>query len=388
MIGLFSFMFFLSSVYPDQFVIPSHFQEGQLIEQLVVISDVDGVVRDSIDAIADPRVIDAVYELLSAEEVHLAFLSGTPVENDQSIEPWRRGNVPLNHVFKDAFVDELLENRVAIYGVLGGQRMKANGHLEVIDEYPAETVWELGKLLLKAFLQEVLATGSLLQKEVAGGLQEQLDALLPTKELSSHVTSEEFGDIIRPIRQHLDPHFRLICSGVLIETHSSSPLWGVKIAYDWMKNELDRKEIKAHFATGFAKKGEEGFNFLSICKTNKGKLAQWHIEEKLKQFPNALVVTIGDTQVDFPMHEKAHLAFHVGKEKVWLDNSLSHCVMIRDVNGVDQQHVEGTLKVLSLLKEAIGKSFYDFKHIPKKMDSGQWEYYSIRELQEAGPQID
>jgi len=54
--------------------------------------------------------------------------------------------------------------------------------------------------------------------------------------------------------------------------------------------------------------------------------------------------------------------------------------MIRNENGEDCQHLEGTLKILSLLENAIGKSFHDFKYIPKRDSSGQWNFYSIREL--------
>jgi hypothetical protein len=133
-------------------------------------------------------------------------------------------------------------------------------------------------------------------------------------------------------------------------------------------------------AAGVAKRGDQGLNYFLVSKTNKGISTKKHIEEKLKQYPHALIVTIGDTQVDFPMHRNAHVAFHVGMEKVWQNNPLPHCVMIRDQKGEDRQHIEGTLKVLELLQQAIGKSFYDFKYIPKMDASGQWDYYSIREL--------
>ncbi len=133
-------------------------------------------------------------------------------------------------------------------------------------------------------------------------------------------------------------------------------------------------------AAGFAKRGEHGLNYFLISKTNKGITTKKHIEEKIKQFSNALIVTIGDTQVDFPMHRNAHLAFHVGLEKVWRANPLPQCIMVRNQDGKDSQHVEGTLKVLKLLSEAIGKSFYDLQYIPKMDDSGQWDYFSLRDL--------
>jgi hypothetical protein len=58
---------------------------------------------------------------------------------------------------------------------------------------------------------------------------------------------------------------------------------------------------------------------------------------------------------------------------------LPQCMMVRNPQGEDRQHVEGTLKVLALLQEAIGKSFDDFRYIPRQNASGRWDYYSIRE---------
>lgn len=140
-----------------------------------------------------------------------------------------------------------------------------------------------------------------------------------------------------------------------------------------------RSEQK-NIATGYAKCGDQPFNYFLISKTNKGIAIKKHIEDKLKKYPHALIITIGDTQVDFPMHSNAHLAFHVGLEKVWHDNALPQCMMVRNVKGEDSQHIEGTLKVLNLIKEAIGKPFHDFKYLPVKDSSGSWDFYSLNEM--------
>jgi hypothetical protein len=137
----------------------------------------------------------------------------------------------------------------------------------------------------------------------------------------------------------------------LIETHTSSPPWSTSLSAKWLKEKTTHSDclisilplLQKQIATGYAKKDEEGFNYLLISKTNKGLTTKEHIKEKLKLFPKALIVTIGDTQVDFPMHQNAHLAFHVGLEQVWLNNSLPNCMMIRNEKGEDHQHVEGTL---------------------------------------------
>lgn len=366
-------------VFADEIFIPQQFREGQTIEQIILISDVDGVIRDSVDGIADFRVIDAVKTLLECKNVDVTFISGTPIENNHStMEPWRQGNVPLSQVFGSSFENELSEGRVAIFGVLGGHRMKGDGSLEVVDEYSSEISCELGKLLIRSFLKEVLLEGDPQQKIIADKLKLELDSI-----------DREFKSIILQIREHLDPNFRLINNGALIETQTSNPPWNTLFSVKWIHEEMNQphylvsnlKPCQRQVATGFGKKGEDGFNYLLISKTNKGLTTKKHIEEKIKSFPQALIITIGDTQVDFPMHQNAHLAFHVGLEEVWRKNALPQCMMVRDDDGKDSQHVEGTLKVIQLLAEGIGKSFNALKYIPKQDSFGKWNYYSIDEIQ-------
>jgi hypothetical protein len=384
-----SMLTFTSLLNVHAFSIPPQFRNGQPIEQVILISDVDGVIRESTEDIADPRVIQAVKSLLNNKGIDVTFISGTPIESDQTLEIWKRGNLPLNKVFGSSFSKELSDKRVTIYGVLGGHRMQEDGSLEVVDEYSKEASWELGKLLIHAFLQEVLNYGTSTQQVIAKHLQVELDALSPKQLHSSNETAQDFHQIVMTIRQYLDPSFRLISNGALIETQTSNPPWTTLLSFEWLKDAINQPQhlisklplAKKKMATGFAKKGEGGFNYLIVSKTNKGITTKEHIEEKIKIHPNALIITIGDTQVDFPMHENAHIAFHVGLEQVWLNNRLPHCMLIRNESGKDAQHVEGTLKVLALLEDAVGKSFYDFKHIPQCDALDQWSYYSIRELQ-------
>lgn len=373
--------------------IPKEFEEGQLIEQIILISDVDGVIREGVGATADPRIIEAIKSLLENEGINVAFISGTPIENDLTVESWRRGNVPLSRVFGSSFQQELFEERVAIYGVLGGHCMTADGAMKVVDEYSPEISYELGKLLIHAFLREVLHNGNHEQKNIASHLQIELDSLTTNSSAhSANLTADEFYQIIKVIQEHLDPSFRLVTNGALVETHTSNPPWGASLSSKWLKEEINQPQhmifnlpaSQKQIATGFAKKEGDGFNYLLISKTNKGLTTKKHIEETMKRFPKALVITIGDTQVDFPMHQNAHLAFHVGLKEVLLNNPLTNCTMICNSEGKDAQHVEGTLQILKFLKEAIGKSFYDLKYIPKRDSFDQWNYYSIREIRAIG----
>ncbi len=369
--------------------IPKAFQENPIIEQVILISDVDGVVRESIQAVADLRVISAVKTLLKNKNVDVAFISGTPIDNDASLESWRKGNLPLNRVFGSSFQKELSENRVAIYGVLGGHLMKEDGGIEIIDEYSLETSFELTRYLLHAFLKEVQERGDIGQQKLAKDLEGRLHAvILQDIDHLTNVTAIEFEPIVRIIQEQFDPYFRVINNGSMVESHSSNPPWSTGLFVSWMQKKLNQPHsITSHLhpeqkqiAAGYAKCGNQPFNYFLISKMNKGITTKKYIENKLKKYPNALVITIGDTQVDFPMHRNAHIAFHVGLEEVWQNNPLPQCMIVRNVGGEDSQHIEGTLKVLELIKIAIGKPFYDFKYIPIKDSSGRWNFYSLNEI--------
>ncbi|MBA3957325.1 MAG: hypothetical protein H0X51_02860 [Parachlamydiaceae bacterium] len=369
--------------------IPFQFEEGQIIEQLIIVSDVDGVIRENVEALADPQVIHAFKMLLKNKNVHVTFISGTPIHNDRTVETWRQGNVPLKNVFGLSFEQELLEERVTIFGALGGHRMKRCGALEVVEGYPIELIFELGCLLIRAFLKEVLHHGNTQQASVANRICSELDSIrLINNSQPLTETPKEFCHIVHTIREHLDSDFRLISNGSMIETHTSSPLWQTSHSSKWLQAEIEKPEYLAsalvfeqrQIASGIAHKGEKGFNFLLISKTNKGLTTKEYIAEKKSKLPNALVVSIGDTQVDFPMHYNADLAFHLGLERVLQDNPLSHCIMIRGPHGEESQHLEGTLKILKFLEKGIGKSFYDLKHIQKRTSSGKWKYCSLRDF--------
>lgn len=340
--------------------ISQQFEKGQRIEQVILILDVDGVVRDSVEESADPRVVSAIKSLIDQGCVDVTFISGTPVDNDPNLEFWRKGNVPLNKVFGSLFKKELAEDHVTVYGALGGHKMRQDGSLEVIDEYALEISFEIGRFLVAAFLQEVLYYGSFEQKKLGKHLEIELDSLkLEDFTQTTNATAGEFYQIISKIHEYFDPNFRLIYNCALIETQTSYPLWNTALSSQWLRKKIENflPASDRQLATGVAKRGGKAFSYFLVSKTNKGVAIKRHIEEKIKKFPQALIVTIGDTQVDFPMHENAHIAFHVGLESVWRNNPLAQCRMVRSSSGEDSQHIEGTLKVLKLLEEAIRKHF-------------------------------
>jgi hypothetical protein len=367
----------MSTVY-----IPIKFNASQSIDKVILILDVDGVIRHNVDALADDRVIAEVKKLLRNPRIDVTFISGSSIVFDELPEHWRQSNISLNKVFHSVFDKELKDHRVNIFGVLGGHRMKSDGSLDIIEEYSYEVSCLITKLLIQAFLIEVLRDGNVDQKIKAKELQNIVDGLdLEKFTLRNRSVSPEINAVISEIHKHFDPGFRVIDRGTFIETHSMNPPWNSTFSAKWLHEQLDTPDFldNKHIATGIAMKGDKGFNFLLVSKTNKGYAIKKHIEEKLKHDPEALVITIGDTQVDFPMHQYADVAFHVGKEEVWKEYYLENVMMIRDEKGRDRQHVEGTLKVLGLIQDALDKPFNEFKYIPKQDSKGKWRMYSLND---------
>lgn len=349
--------------------IPPQFNDGRLIEHIILVCDVDGVIRNSTEADIDPQVLASIKGLITTQNVDVAFISGTPVSQSPFLETWRRGNITLDKAIGSFLIREVQEKKVTIYGALGGQRMNHDCQVEIMEEYPLDITFELGKLLLNAFLEEVKNQGSQNQKKCAEDLKSYLDRLkLKNRQQVSTATADEFSDIIFNIHSQLDPNFRLVSYGAFVESQTSNPPWNTDLSLKWIQNQLDRPQLlisqmpeeQKQVATGLAHRGNAGFNFLMVSKTNKSVTMQKHIQEKLLKYPDALIVTIGDTQVDFPMHRHAHLAYHVGKEQIWKNHYLPQCMLVRDHFGRDSQHVSGTLRVLNILKNGIGKAIFDW----------------------------
>lgn len=329
--------------------------KGLVAEHLILICDVDGVIRKGTDEEVDPRVVKAMKTLVKERNADIVFISGTPIVQDPALEIWKRGNLTLDKALGKFFTQELSDKKVTIYGALGGQRMTHDGQVEILEQYPLEMNFELGQLLLLAFLGEVEQEGTLQQKRIAADTKDYLYKLkLIDKEQPAEATPDEFRGVVDIIRSHLDTTFRLVSDGPFIESHTSSPPWGFARSLKWLKSQLDSPHLlisqlpeeQKQLAAGLAHRGNESFNFLMISKTNKGCTIKKYLQEKLIAYPNALVVTIGDTQVDFPMHQHAHLAYHVGLEQVWKDHALPHCLLVKDADGRDCQHVNGTLHLL------------------------------------------
>jgi len=374
-----------SGLHAHKCYIPEDFQNGEIIEQLVVICDVDGVVRDSVESKVDQRIVTAVKSLVQRGNVHVTFLSGTPAWNDQTVALWRRGNMALDEAFGSSFRAEQAADQIDILGGFGGQKLHPDGTVEPLEKLSIESVFTIGKIMVCGLLQQIAQQGNHLQQQFAQELLTKAEKL-QLQDLSQNpvVTPAEFEDIALEIRQKIDPRFRLLSNICVIEVQMS-PYWDLAQMTTWVKDSLQdiglsTSEEKRQLVSGRAKRSGEDFDFILFGTTNKGTTSAHIIAEKRKCFPRALVVTLGDTQGDFPMHANAHLGFHVGMHKVWEQNQLAQCVMVKSANGQDSQHVEGTLYVLEQLENALGKPFHDLKYLPCCSSAGEWELASLKEL--------
>ena len=119
--------------------------------------------------------------------------------------------------------------------------MKKDGGVEVVDEYSLETSFELTRYLLHAFLKEVQMHGSIMQQELSRNLENQLHCVvLQDINQPTNTTAIEFDPIVRVIREHLDPHFRVMNDGPMVQTHTSNPPWNTGLFASWVQNQLDQ----------------------------------------------------------------------------------------------------------------------------------------------------
>jgi hypothetical protein len=350
--------------------------------RFLVILDVDGVTRRGVTDVADPRVLRLVQRCLAhnaadataaTAAVRVVFLSGTPARvHDHAAdasEDWRRANVGLDSIFGDMVAPLLAAGTVSIYGQLGMDRLSVGSNGEVVGEsvgkYSAgEVSCICGHLLGWYFKMAAEAHAA----EAAEGLKLLAAAgAAMTAETPAVPTPDAYAAVCGFIRARLDPHFRLISNGGNIEFHDvalmhhGAPMPAV-IAE--LRALLDADA--ASFAKvpspsgGVAHRGDVEFRFLIVTLTNKGATVDRLVTEDAALAPAAArrrILTVGDTQIDYPMHSRADVAFHVGAAAVWEahrgDAALQHVNMVAGNDGRDMQNTDGTVAVLEALDAAL-----------------------------------
>lgn len=337
----------------------------------------------------DPRIAASFKRMLQEQNVEVVIISGSPAVNDQTVDEWRRANTPLRDAFGDLFTEEIRAKKMRIFGCLGGQELTAEGGAQ--GDYPLKTSFGLSHLLLEAFLRELSQHGSAEQKTLADRLQVKLSKVeLEDENQPTNLTAREYKEIAETVCG-LDNLFHLVNNGPSLACKTTFP-WVTESTAAWVRQELEKRAEQLGLdpaklptvSTGGEKRGDIGMRYLLISQTNKGP-----VTEKLlagRDLSTTLVLTVGDGEVDYAMHEKAAamklgmgVAFHVGPKDIWDKKPLHQCVMVVDKNGQDKQHLEGTLHVLNLVQEAVGKTFAEFRFIPQRGSDGHVEYRSLNE---------
>ena len=346
------------------FVLPSGMSDpfAKIKTPLVLLLDVDGVTRASVEKRVDEAVMAAVNKLLSLPAIAgLYFLSGSPIDNDDSIDEWRRGNLPLQAAFSGCFTDmELRSGRVGIYGQVGTQRLCDNATVETLDAFSSAGQHFVACTLLQHFLEAASNIASL--SAAAGNLlTNDLQALrsmtVSADARPSKCTPDLFFDLVRKIRALIDPTFRLVSSESLAEFHMDPRLaGGIEGATRGVRLSCRRvpELVKASVFSGVAHRGTTEFAFLLVTLSNKGKAASAILDgvnrarTQKGDRGRLCTVTIGDGGVDYPMHVLADASFHVGPRRAW-DAGAELCdtvLVVSKKDGAASQHVQGTEFVL------------------------------------------
>jgi|GEM_PF-2242481 hypothetical protein len=385
------------------FFVPPRFageQGDKIINEVEIVTDVDGVVRESWRNPADPRVVAALKTLLRNKDVrvHVTFLSGSLVAlndngNWENQPEWKKGHFPLRETLASYFAQEVSEGKVTILGAAGNHQLMPDGTTKVRDEYTPQQAAELVKLNLYITLKEHQERGDAEQQKIATELLSKLDVINPSAYRDSVLLAGDyFVEIILAIRKHLDPEFRVVIYGPSVESHASKFLDRGEKWLAWFKVHVaifpHLKRLLLHdrnIFTGDAVNPDgTKFNWLTAVIKNKGEAIQPYMQEVREKSPNAAVFSFGDAANDFPTHKKSDLAFHVGTKKVYEKNlpDAPQTIMVVDKDGKDGLFVEGNLQMLALLEKALGKSFNDLKYILRRNASGQESYYSVNDIKQ------
>lgn len=339
---------------------------------VLLLLDVDGVVRSNVEGRADPGVISAAKRLMVHPAVHsVVFCSGSSVDNDTSIEEWRRGNLPLRRAFENCFSDaELRSNKVAIYGQVGVQRLRSATEVETLQSFTVHEQCVIGCTLLQFYLLARSKEDDQ-QREHIKRLYTEASAIFADLMLmgqgigqanssssSPKCTSGIFERIAESIRSTIDPMFRLVSQEGVVEFHSSC-VYDIHTAPTSVQRKLAALELerlsKLNVFSGVAHRGGEEFAYLVVMLSNKGLAATSILASAGAESDGKKVslVTIGDGGVDYPMHAKADASFHVGRTDVWeagVRDGHHTSLVISGATGEGSQHVRGTQFILEELE--------------------------------------
>ncbi len=383
-------------------VLPRSFDIDQIIDHVLIISDVDGVIRSHPDDKRIPEnIVYTIKQLLRTNKVQMAFISGSPLTRTEDAGEWQLDVYPLEKLFLPEFENEIEEGKIVIYGAMGGQFLSSSNQVFYQKFYSPYQIEEGCKILLKSFLEEVSVQGSLSQKKQAFIILHSLKMLAPSNQANNglanqspyqHHSLEVLKNIVLSIRANIDPNFRLINRGNEVEFHASDTAWNFERIQISVSRELQKNACFSNIVDQ-KKQCYYGSHWIKISHISKKDPATSFIESYRKTYPerSPLILAFGDGSVDFPMFDVAHLAFFVGSSsQVSKQKNIGKLplVIVRDSEGKDSCHVDGTFRILSALESSMGREFNHFPYISaptgnSAFDSPSWNLVSLNDIQNA-----
>lgn len=296
------------------------------IERIILLSDVDGVIRDSVeDRGLSLNMREAIEVLLNTQKVEIVFISGSPCVKASVLHPWQEDNTSLYEIFYAPLKKWIENGTVTLYGAQGGQCLCATGICNFDQEYLINAVEK--EHLYSCFIDAYCAGAS---------------CSLSKKEWVA--SAEEI--------YNMDRGFRLIDRGCEIEMQVTQSGWDVEHAGEYLALHVPNATI----SSGVASRGEQPFFFLKISRVSKEIGAQKYLYSKnIEINSGTLVVAFGDTQTDIGLYKVAAkfkgLSFHFGKEGIYEGFPF----IVRSEEGCDRTHTEGAIRILKSLKNLITK---------------------------------
>ena len=373
------------------------------VKGFVLVSDVDGVVR-SADGdtqlegdYVDPKIAQEIKSQVEAGHLYVRYLSGSaalsPDDLQQPQEEWRRdGRSSLGqafiHTFGLAWLSQY-QDRLEIVGAMGGQKLRFNQHHQPVVEFDENYTYNHEQMFdgLRAVLQSYLTIVAQEGKEIhvrkkAEELLRQLADLQPSSEvLTSEQGSrapEAFRDIMLTIRSSIDSHARLVNRGSDLQLNVTNDLFPLQKVEGVLNSLLTDKVPSFAYLDPEQKVVTEGGHYLKISKSSKAVGAKSFVDKhKGKGF---ISISMGDAKVDLPMFGETQLSFFVGGENE-LGGALldTKTIYMRDPKGQSKTHINGTLDVLSRMREAVNGPFKKFKWWMASKD-GVWRLRSLEEM--------
>jgi hypothetical protein len=290
-------------------------------ERLILLSDVDGVIRECVDDTElDTEMVAAIEKLLETKKVEIAFISGSPCASAPIAHPWQEDTTPLGGVFYPPFKKWMAQGLVTIHGAQGGQTLTSTGACEF------DTDFFFGDAEREAMIY------TLLQAYCEGSHQP-----FPKKDWVS-IGEELYAK---------DKGFRLVDRGCEMEIHAALEGWNLEQAKAYFTANIKNGTI----VSGISKRAEGEFYFLKVSLISKDMCAKKYLQSRgiREQDPKVLIVAFGDTQTDVGLYQVAReyggQAYHFGQEGLYEGNPK----IVRTQDGHDHTHTQGTLTILRQL---------------------------------------